>query len=286
MSEQLTRSSKHIQKALKKQKAYKRATAVAGTSMILAPVVGAAVPAQAESSQQAFINEIGNSAAAVANSNDMYASVMIAQALLESSYGSSGLASAPNYNLFGVKGSYNGQSVYMPTKEYLDGQWVTVTAAFRSYNSYAESFQDHANVIRSTAFGDTYHYSGVWKSNTSSYRDATAALAGSYATDPGYAEKLNWLIEAYNLTQYDWGAPVAQTTSYSDTTGTVDTTIDTAASATATAETVASQSYTVANGDTLWDIAARFGTTVDNLMSLNGLTLNSVLSVGQTIQIG
>ena len=286
MSEQLTRSSKHIQKALKNQKAYKRATAVAGTSMILAPVVGAAVPAQAESSQQAFINEIGNSAAAVANSNDMYASVMIAQALLESSYGSSGLASAPNYNLFGVKGSYNGQSVYMPTKEYLDGQWVTVTAAFRSYNSYAESFQDHANVIRSTAFGDTYHYSGVWKSNTSSYRDATAALAGSYATDPGYAEKLNWLIEAYNLTQYDWGAPVAQTTSYSDTTGTVDTTIDTAASATATAETVASQSYTVANGDTLWDIAARFGTTVDNLMSLNGLTLDSVLSVGQTIQIG
>ncbi|MDO6224762.1 glucosaminidase domain-containing protein [Enterococcus faecalis] len=286
MSEQLTRSSKHIQKAFKKQKAYKRATAVAGTSMILAPVVGAAVPAQAESSQQAFINEIGNSAAAVANSNDMYASVMIAQALLESSYGSSGLASAPNYNLFGVKGSYNGQSVYMPTKEYLDGQWVTVTAAFRSYNSYAESFQDHANVIRSTAFGDTYHYSGVWKSNTSSYRDATAALAGSYATDPGYAEKLNWLIEAYNLTQYDWGAPVAQTTSYSDTTGTVDTTIDTAASATATAETVASQSYTVANGDTLWDIAARFGTTVDNLMSLNGLTLDSVLSVGQTIQIG
>ncbi|EGO5971563.1 LysM peptidoglycan-binding domain-containing protein [Enterococcus faecalis] len=286
MSEQLTRSSKHIQKVLKKQKSYKRATAVAGTSMILAPVVGAAVPAQAESSQQAFINEIGNSAAAVANSNDMYASVMIAQALLESSYGSSGLASAPNYNLFGVKGSYNGQSVYMPTKEYLDGQWVTVTAAFRSYNSYAESFQDHANVIRSTAFGDTYHYSGVWKSNTSSYRDATAALAGSYATDPGYAEKLNWLIEAYNLTQYDWGAPVAQTASYSDTTGTVDTTIDTAASATATAETVASQSYTVANGDTLWDIAARFGTTVDNLMSLNGLTLDSVLSVGQTIQIG
>jgi flagellum-specific peptidoglycan hydrolase FlgJ len=36
--------------------------------------------------------------------------------LLESSYGSSGLASAPNYNLFGVKGSYNGQSVYMPVQ--------------------------------------------------------------------------------------------------------------------------------------------------------------------------
>lgn len=52
MSEQLTRSSKHIQKALKKQKAYKRATAVAGTSMILAPVVGAAdLPKQNQASK-------------------------------------------------------------------------------------------------------------------------------------------------------------------------------------------------------------------------------------------
>ena len=133
MSEQLTRSSKHIQKALKSKKLIN----------VLPPLRDfndfstcgwCCGTCQAESSQQAFINEIGNSAAAVANSNDMYASVMIAQALLESSYGSSGLASAPNYNLFGVKGSYNGQSVYMPTKEYLDGQWVTVTARFRSYN--------------------------------------------------------------------------------------------------------------------------------------------------------
>lgn len=52
---------------------------------------------------------------------------------------------------------------------------------------------------------------------------------------------MNWLIEAYNLTQYDWGAPVAQTTSYSDTTGTVDTTTIQRFSATATAETVVSQ---------------------------------------------
>jgi flagellum-specific peptidoglycan hydrolase FlgJ len=71
---------------------------------------------------------------------------------------------------------------------------VTVTAAFRSYNSYAESFQDHANVIRSTAFGDTYHYSGVWKSNTSSYRDATAALAGSYANHI----ELNYMLQLTN----------------------------------------------------------------------------------------
>lgn len=52
---------------------------------------------------QAFIDQIGWSASEVAASNDLYASVMITQALLESAYGTSGLASAPNYNLFGVK---------------------------------------------------------------------------------------------------------------------------------------------------------------------------------------
>ena len=41
------------------------------------------------------------------------------------------------------------------------------------------------------------------KSNTSSYRDATAWLTGRYATDPSYNAKLNNVITAYNLTQYD-----------------------------------------------------------------------------------
>ncbi len=64
---------------------------------------------------------------------------MIAQALLESAYGTSGLSSAPNYNLFGVKGSYGGQVVYMATQEYIDGQWVTMNEPFRKYSSYWES---------------------------------------------------------------------------------------------------------------------------------------------------
>lgn len=284
MGEQLTRSSRHIQKAQKKRRSYKRAASVVGTSMVLLPLAGGLLPqqVQAQSSQQAFVNEIGTSAAYVASANDMYASVMIAQALLESSYGTSALASAPNYNLFGVKGSYNGQTVYMPTAEYLNGEWVTLTEPFRSYSSYEESFQDHANVIRSTvsSSGD-YHYSNVWKSNTTSYMDATAALEGRYATDPGYAGKLNWLISAYNLTQYDWGTTAADTT-YSDTSS--DESYTSTSEATSTA-TTAGQTYTVAAGDTLWDIAVHYGTSVDNLMALNGLTAE-MITVGQTLQVG
>ncbi len=47
------------------------------------------------------------------------------------------------------------------------------------------------------------HFAGAWKSNTSSYQDATAALTGVYATDTSYYAKLNHIIETYNLTQYD-----------------------------------------------------------------------------------
>ena len=36
-----------------------------------------------------------------------------------------------------------------------------------------------------------------------SYRDATRALTGTYATDPDYGQKLNNLIEYWKLDQFD-----------------------------------------------------------------------------------
>ncbi len=50
---------------------------------------------------------------------------MIAQAVVESGWGSSALSQAPYYNLFGIKGSYQGQTVYMDTLEYLNNKWVS-----------------------------------------------------------------------------------------------------------------------------------------------------------------
>lgn len=285
MDEIKTRSSRHQQKTQKNN--HKRMVSVIGTSLVFLPVAGNLLPlgvqateveTQGAVSQQAFIDSIGYSAASVADANDLYASVMIAQALLESSYGTSGLAAAPNYNLFGVKGSYGGQTVYMPTAEYLNGEWVTVTEPFRSYPSYTESFQDHANVLKTTiASSGNYHYSDVWKSNTTSYMDATAALAGRYATDPNYASKLNWLISAYGLTAYDSGSTVA-TTGYENQASSDQTAIGQSSA------TVAGQTYTVASGDTLWGIAEKYGVSVDQLMASNGITAE-LITVGQVLQV-
>ena len=97
-----------------------------------------------------------------------------------------------------IKGSYAGQSAVMQTWEDDGaGNAYTINDAFRSYPSYYESLQDYVAVLKQG------HFAGAWKSNTSSYQDATAALTGVYATDTSYYAKLNNIIETYNLTQYD-----------------------------------------------------------------------------------
>ncbi|WP_317617083.1 glycoside hydrolase family 73 protein [Bombilactobacillus thymidiniphilus] len=154
-------------------------------------------------SPQSFIQQIAPYAQQSANNYGLYPSVMMAQAILESGWGSSTLSQAPNYNLFGIKGSYNGASVSMPTLEWINGGYVTVNANFRKYPSYLESFNDNGDKLRNGISGAPDFYKGTWRENTSSYKDATAWLQGRYATDPSYASKLNNIIQTYNLTQYD-----------------------------------------------------------------------------------
>lgn len=147
---------------------------------------------------EVFISQIGEQARELGQTYDLYASVMIAQAVLESQSGQSRLAVAPNYNLFGMKGTYNGQSVVMETQEDDGaGNLTTIEATFRTYPSYRESLIDYAQVLQQE------HFWGAHKSMTSSYQEATQALTGVYATDSQYAAKLNALIVQYNLTQYD-----------------------------------------------------------------------------------
>ena len=147
-----------------------------------------------------FLNYLGLSAQKLANNNDLYASVMIAQALLESGWGTSSLAQAPNYNLFGVKGTYQGQSVKLSTQEDDgSGNLYAINSGFRRYPSYKESLEDYVRVLRS----NEQLYGPTWRSNAKNYQDATKALTGHYASDTNYDQKLNDMIEKYNLTRFD-----------------------------------------------------------------------------------
>lgn len=148
-----------------------------------------------------FISLVGESARSIAAENDLYASVMIAQAILESASGNSTLAQAPNNNLFGIKGTYKGQSVQLPTREDDGtGSTYTIKSDFRQYDTVEESLSDYADLL-SNSMGD--FYAGARKSNTDSFVDACDFLVGRYATDIFYSEKLQDLIETYDLTRFD-----------------------------------------------------------------------------------
>lgn len=151
-------------------------------------------------SNQAFINAVKDGAIKGWQIHKILPSVSIAQAILESAWGQSELAKKGN-NLFGVKGEHNGQSVTINTSEYVDGKWIKVDAEFRKYKDWNESIEDHGAFFTSTDWREKNYAKVIGETD---YRKATQALKeAGYATDPSYNNKLNNIIETYNLNQYD-----------------------------------------------------------------------------------
>ncbi|MCY1039595.1 amidase domain-containing protein [Staphylococcus nepalensis] len=150
-----------------------------------------------------FIKNIAQDAHDIGQNEDIYASVMIAQAILESDSGMSMLARSPHFNLFGIKGTYEGKSAKFNTLEDNGNNTFQISANFRSYPSEKESLEDYATLIKQGIDGNQNIYKPTWKGEAHSYRSATAHLATTYATDSQYADKLNSIIKHYDLTQLD-----------------------------------------------------------------------------------
>ena len=272
------KKEKQSQKVQMMNQSFKRSLIVVGTTACVGLYVSpvdqllsanfSVVEASTAATQ--FLRNIIPAAQNVARGKDIYTSVMIAQAALESGWGTSALSKAPNHNLFGVKGSYNGQSVNMQTLEDSGGQnYYSIQANFRKYPSYQESLEDYADKIVNGISGAPLFYSGAWKSKTNSYQDATAYLTGRYATDTAYGSKLNRIIEQFGLTKYDTETAVnmAEEIANQQTT------------------TSSGDGYTVVSGDSLYAIARKTGTSIQDLLSLNGLNLNSIIHPGQVLAL-
>ena len=147
--------------------------------------------------------EMINGAIQTQNKYGVPASVTLAQIIQESggSYpgGLSGLAYNHN-NLFGIKdsSSWDGQTVVMNTTEYKNGNTVVVPATFRSYNSVADSIDDHGMLLTKSIYTDK-------TKNATDLESYVRAMGSVYATDPNYADELLKVINDNNLTQYDNG---------------------------------------------------------------------------------
>lgn len=110
--------------------------------------------------------------------------IVLAQAALETGYGKS----APNFNIFGIKGKGSTQQ----TKEFVDGQMVSMPQEFRAYGSPEESFADYAKLMQGE------RYAGVRSGQTLEEQIAALQQSG-YATDPNYGAKIRQIASGINL---------------------------------------------------------------------------------------
>ncbi|GLB47315.1 hypothetical protein WR164_12940 [Philodulcilactobacillus myokoensis] len=142
-----------------------------------------------------FINHISKPAILIYQKNyHVLPSIVIAQAIVESQWGTSKLYQTAN-NPFGIKGTYQGQYVSYDTDEYVNGKKITVPAKFRKYPNLTEAIADHDHQLQ---------VNFIRGNNTNSYIKAAYLLQrNSYATDPSYAKKLIGVIRQYNLSKYD-----------------------------------------------------------------------------------
>ena len=145
-----------------------------------------------------FIAKIAPAARVSAALTRVPASFVIAQAALESGWGTSKTCVMAS-NLFNVKAdkSWRGPIYRMASTEHLGGKDVLVPADWRMYPDWKSCLDDHARF-----FSENPRYAACFKETTGEDWARAVAAAG-YATDPAYAGKLIATIRARNLAQYD-----------------------------------------------------------------------------------
>ena len=151
---------------------------------------------------EGFLSIIKNDVIEDMKASRILASLTGAQALIESNKGNSGLAQKAN-NLFGIKANkaWKGDYVTMPTKEFVNGKYITVDAKFRKYSSWEASINDHSKFLT-----DNKRYSNLI--GVRDYKLACKLIKeDGYATSPTYTKTLTDTIEKYKLYLWDSQVP-------------------------------------------------------------------------------
>ena len=127
------------------------------------------------------------------------ASIILAQALVESDAGQSVLAKRAN-NHFGIKcKSWWTGGTYFYADDDRDLQGRLTASCFRRYDSVGASFTDHSEFLRFSGRYDALFTYGV----TDYVSWANGLQRCGYATDPRYAQRLIQVIEKYQLQNLD-----------------------------------------------------------------------------------
>ncbi|MBI3978618.1 MAG: glucosaminidase domain-containing protein, partial [Chloroflexi bacterium] len=152
-----------------------------------------------------FLSDAIGPAQASALQTGVPASVILAQAILESDWGQSRLAREGN-NYFGIKaGGRPGPAgiIRMGTWEHLSGANVAIVGAFRAYTTMEESFVEHGRY-----FLENSRYVRALQAAGDPREFARRVHQAGYATDPSYAAKLINIMDKFNLYAHDVGVGV------------------------------------------------------------------------------
>jgi len=126
---------------------------------------------------------------------------LVAQAALETGWGKSIIKQgdgSSSYNLFGIKthNTWGGDSARVMTTEYQNGKPVKEAASFRSYESFAHSFEDYVSFLQSNG-----RYEKALSSTANPEQFARELQKAGYATDPQYARKVSQIARKLSTYQ-------------------------------------------------------------------------------------
>jgi uncharacterized protein YraI len=150
-----------------------------------------------------FLLAVGWPARMTARRYGVPASVTVAQAILESGWGASGLSTVDK-NYFGIKCFNNSPGTIAVgchtynTHECGGGRCWPTTAAFRVYGTLGQSIDDHGHFLVANS-----RYKPAFKYSRQPDRFAVELKKAGYATSPTYAQNLIKLMKQYNLYRWD-----------------------------------------------------------------------------------
>ncbi len=153
------------------------------------------------SSPAAFVKSLLPTVQQYARNLRMDPKLVIAQAALETGWGKFVMRTidgVSSNNLFGIKAdrAWDGDSTYVDTLEFEQGQLKQTKAAFRSYANHEESVKDYFNFLKANS---RYDKALDTVSNPRQYLNELQNAG--YATDPDYAEKIYQIYNSDSLTK-------------------------------------------------------------------------------------
>lgn len=211
------------------------------------------IPSKARLSTLEYIEEYADIAVSQMKAHNIPASITLAQGILESGSGNSGLTKNSN-NHFGIKCHKNWKGLRTYYDDDAKGE------CFRVYNDPANSFQDHALFLTQRS-----RYEGLFKLRIKDYKSWAEGLSkAGYATDKKYPQKLIRIIETYKLYEYDelaLGKEIQPIEKVEDV-----------------SEKIIQENnyYIVKKGDGLYGISRKFKLKVANLKKFNNLKSNTI----------